>query len=115
MQTFQTRSRTIMSLSITGAKQLAVKFLVEDLEIPEGDRDYFAALSAKQSGSDWYIVEVGIEGLPDKWAIQVYDTHQCDPCYTFISPMPAFEDADLEEFPESIAEIVSTERAGGRA
>ncbi|OLP16794.1 hypothetical protein BST81_19050 [Leptolyngbya sp. 'hensonii'] len=103
-----------MTLTAQESAQLALSFLVEDLEIPAEDQDFFLILSSKQSGVEWSVVEIGIEGLPDKWAIQVYDSGDCDPCYTFVSPMPATEDADLEEFPLSIATVVAAERAGGR-
>ncbi|MGF1458093.1 MAG: hypothetical protein ACFBSG_03615 [Leptolyngbyaceae cyanobacterium] len=78
------------------------------------DREFFAVLSNRESGSEWYVVEIGVEGLPDKWILQVFDTGNCDPCYTFSSPMPAGEDADLQEFPPSIATAIATERNGGR-
>ncbi len=104
----------MMALSNQEAKDLAIAFLMDDLSIPQDDQDFFAVLSARPTGSEWYVVEIGIEGLPDKWAIQVYDTRQCDPCYTFLSPMPAWEDEDLQEFPISIADVVAAERSGGR-
>lgn len=103
-----------MDLSAQEAQDLAIAFLMQDLQIPEGDREFFAILSARETGSEWYVVEIGIEGLPDKWAIQVYDTRECDPCYTFVSPMPAAEDADLAEFPPSIATALAAERRGER-
>lgn len=105
-----------MNFSSTEAGQLALNFLVEDLNIASDDRDFFTVLSARQTGSEWYVVEIGIEGLPDKWAVQVFDTRECDPCYTFISPVAASEvDADLIEFPAEIAEVVATERRGSQA
>lgn len=104
-----------MNFSSAEAGQLALDFLVDDLNIAADDRDFFTVLSARQTGSEWYVVEIGIEGLPDKWAVQVFDTGECDPCYTFISPVSASEiDADLIEFPDEIAEMVATERRGGR-
>jgi hypothetical protein len=104
----------MMDLTTQEAKDLAIDFLLQDLNIPDDDREFFSVLSAHEAGSEWYVVEVGIEGLPDKWAIQVYDTRECDPCYAFVSPMPASEDADLEEFPPSIADVISAERRGER-
>jgi hypothetical protein len=101
-----------MQLSMTEAENLALNFLVEDLEIPEDDRDFFSVISTRETGSEWYVVEVGVAGLPDKWVLQVFDTGYCDPCYTFNSPMPTGEDADLQEFPERIAEVVGKERSG---
>lgn len=105
----------MITLSTADAKTLAMDFLMEDLEIPADDRDFFSILSTRDIGSDWYVVEVGVEGLPDKWVLQVFDTGQCDPCYTFVSPMPEGEDADLEEFPECIAKVIATERSGNRS
>ena len=105
---------TMLTLSTTDAEALATEFLMEDLAIPDEERDFFAILSIRESGSDWYVIEIGVEGLPDKWVLQVFDTGQCDPCYTFVSPMPAGEDADLTEFPVAIAAAVATERSGGR-
>lgn len=100
------------TLLTTDAEALALEFLLEDLEIPTADQDFFSALSTRKIGSDWYVVEIGVAGLPDKWVLQVFDTGQCDPCYTFVSPMPAEEDADLEEFPARIADVISIERTG---
>ncbi|MEM8807028.1 MAG: hypothetical protein AAGF01_13470 [Cyanobacteria bacterium P01_G01_bin.38] len=102
----------MMTLSTTDAETLAMDFLMGDLEIPAVDQDFFSILSARETGSDWYVVEIGVEGLPDKWVLQVFDTGICDPCYTFVSPMPAGEDADLEEFPDQIAKAIATERTG---
>ncbi|MGF1541788.1 MAG: hypothetical protein ACFCU5_15295 [Pleurocapsa sp.] len=101
-----------MDLSSTDAKKLALNFFLEDWEIPEEDRDFFVLLDAREVDDHWYVVEIGVEGLPDKWVIQVYDeTKDCDPCFTFISPIKASEsDTGLEEMPESIAEILRSER-----
>jgi hypothetical protein len=107
------RIQIMMTLPETDAKTLAMEFLMTDLEIPTEDQDFFSILSTRQTGSDWYVVEIGVEGLPDKWVLQVFDTGQCDPCYTFVSPMPSGEDADLQEFPTQIAEVVATERSQG--
>ena len=101
----------MIDLSPVEAGQLAVEFLVEDLQIPEDDRDFFAVLSARCTDQDWCVVEVGVEGLPDKWVIQVFDTKECDPCYTFVSPVsPDTIDSDLEEFPLDIATAIANER-----
>ena len=102
----------MIGLSITDANISAMDFLMGDLEIPDQDQDFFSVLVTRETGSDWYVVEIGVEGLPDKWVLQVFDTGLCDPCYTFISPMPKGEDADLEEFPERIAEVIAMERVG---
>lgn len=100
-------------ISITEAEELAVEFLVSDLEIPEDDCDWFSVINSRliQEGYGWYIIELGVAGLPDKWIIQVYDNGECDASYTFFSPLgiSATED-DLAEYPESIARAISTER-----
>ncbi|MGL5927065.1 hypothetical protein, partial [Chroococcidiopsis sp.] len=75
-----------MELTATEAQQLALDFLMEDLNIPLEDREWFDILSARFVGESWYVVEIGVEGLPDKWHVQVYDTKECDPNYTFSSP-----------------------------
>ena len=105
----------MMTLPIADAETIAMDFLMGDLEIPDVDREFFSVLSAKETGSDWFVVKIGVEGLPDQWVLQVFDTGQCDPCYTFLSPMPAGEDADLEEFPPRIAEAIAVERAGSNS
>lgn len=104
-----------MTLSLADSKPIALKFLVEDLEIPDEDQDFFHVLDARDTSGSWYVVEIGVEGLPDKWILQVFDTGQCDPCYTFTSPMPAEADDALNEFPPRIAEVIGAERMGGVA
>ena len=101
-----------MNLKPTDAEQLALNFFIEDWEIPEDDRDFFVPLDVREVDDRWYVVEIGVEGLPDKWVIQVYDeTKDCDPCFTFVSPIKASEsETGLEEMPESIAEILRSER-----
>ncbi len=101
-----------MELTSTEAEKLALEFFLEDWDIPGDDRDFFIPLNARQVNDSWYVVEIGVEGLPDQWVIQVYDeTKDCDPCFTFVSPIKASEsETGLEEMPESIAEILRTER-----
>ena len=101
----------MITLPITDAETSAMTFLMEDLEIPNTDRDFFCILSTRETGSDWYVVEIGVEGLPDKWVLQVFDTGLCDPCYTFTSPMPPGEDSDLDEFPARISTVLTMERS----
>ncbi|MEB3229464.1 MAG: hypothetical protein VKJ64_00530 [Leptolyngbyaceae bacterium] len=101
-----------MAVSLTEAKPIALQFLLEDLEIPDDDQDFFCILDARETGNTWYVVEIGVEGLPDKWVLQVFDTGQCDPCYTFVSPMPAEQDDALNEFPDRIAEVLTAARMG---
>ena len=95
----------------TPVEQLAWEFLVEDLKIEECDREFFEILSSRLTQQDGFIVEIGIEGLPDKWIIQVLDIGQCDPCYTFASPISAQEsDTGLENYSLAIADIIAKER-----
>lgn len=101
-----------MELTATEAGGIALDFLTEDLEIPTEDRDWFTILSARPIGESWYVVEIGVEGLPDKWFIQVYDTGEYDPNYTFNSPIRASEGyTDLVELPERIADVLVSERS----
>ncbi len=101
-----------MNLTAKNAEKMALEFFLEDYELPEGDRDFFVPLSSHSVDNRWYVVEIGVEGLPDKWIIQVYDeTKDCDPCFTFVSPIEATEsETGLSEMPESIAEILRVER-----
>jgi hypothetical protein len=100
-------------LNTSKVGQQAIAFLVADLELSPDDQDWFSVLSVREIGETWDVVEVGVEGLPDKWVVQVYDTGECDPSYTFYSPVKSTEaDTGLDELPESIAQILSTERLG---
>jgi hypothetical protein len=93
------------------AESVALSFLLTDLEIPEDDREWFAVLGSKSVQDSWYVVELGVEGLPDKWVLQVYDTGECDPNYTFSSPIKAAAGtSDLDEMPEAIKGAIATER-----
>lgn len=95
------------------AKKLAVNFLGDDFELSDEEREWLSVIDSRLINEGWYIVEVGVEGLPDKWVVQVYDNGECDPCYTFISPILAAEiTTDLEEIPEGIAMAIESERAG---
>ncbi len=100
-----------MQLSATEAQQIALEFLLQDWNIPDETSDWFVVISSRLTGQYWYIVEIGIAGLPDRWYVQVYDTGECDPNYTFVSPIKSTEiDTDLGEFPAIIAEVISSER-----
>ncbi|MGG6269988.1 hypothetical protein [Leptolyngbya sp. AN10] len=100
-----------LELTSNEAGELATAFLTEDLSIAPVDQEWFTVLSSKPMGESWYVVEIGIEGLPDKWVVQVYDTRECDPSYTFVSPVSAEDDhTDLAELPDEIATVLITER-----
>jgi hypothetical protein len=81
----------MITFPVTEAEQLALAFLMEDLEIPEDDREFFSVLASRLTDNDWYVVEVGIEGLPDKWVFQVFNTGECDPC------LPLFHRSPLQK------------------
>ncbi|MCU0569771.1 MAG: hypothetical protein MUF49_24755 [Oculatellaceae cyanobacterium Prado106] len=103
-----------MELTTTEAGEIALDFLMTDLNLPEEDWEFFSVLSSRAIGETWCVVEVGLEGFPDKWVLQVFDTKECDPCYTFNSPIGAApQHNDLEDMPESIAQVVTAERNGG--
>ncbi|NJL89557.1 MAG: hypothetical protein HC916_06950 [Coleofasciculaceae cyanobacterium SM2_1_6] len=100
-----------MNEKVTTPEQLAIEFLMQDLEISPEDQEWFSVLGVRAVGQTWHVVEIGVEGLPDQWVVQVYDTGECDPNYTFRTPVQATEaDTGLEELPEAIAQILSAER-----
>jgi len=100
-----------MKVTQTEAEELALEFLMEDWEIPEEDREWFAVKTSRLLSEDWYIVELEVPGYPDKWVIQVYDTRECDPCYTFVSPLSASAtNDDLDDLPDKVAEMLAEER-----
>ncbi|NJK36893.1 MAG: hypothetical protein HC835_07350 [Oscillatoriales cyanobacterium RM2_1_1] len=97
--------------SIQNAEQIALEFCQSEWNLLPEELDWFTVLQTRPAGESWYIIEVGIEGFPDKWVLQVYDTGLCDPSYTFYSPMSASEDdSDLVELPDRIAEVLRLER-----
>ncbi|MBR8827817.1 MAG: hypothetical protein DSM107014_07920 [Gomphosphaeria aponina SAG 52.96 = DSM 107014] len=94
------------------AEKLALEFLVHDWEIPNDDQEWFEVKTSRLLSEGWYIVELEVPGYPDKWVIQVYDTGECDPCYSFVSPLSSSATTDdLEDLPKSIAEMIATERS----
>ena len=96
----------------TEAEQLALSFIMAEWDISEADQQWFNILSARIVTDMWYIVEIGVEGLLDKWAIQVFDTGYCDPNYSFISPIRAADGTtDLAQLPERIAQAIASERS----
>jgi hypothetical protein len=100
-----------MLLTATHAGQIALEFLMAEWNVSEFDRDWFIVVSSKLIGESWYTVELATEGLPDRWYIQVYDTGECDPNYTFISPIRGSDGyVDLQHLPELVAEVLVCER-----
>lgn len=100
-----------MLLSAREAGKIALDFLMEEWNISAEESDWLVILGSRLLGQCWYIVEIGVEGLPDRWFIQVYDTGECDPNYTFSSPLKGADGyTDLGEIPSILAEIVVAER-----
>ena len=100
-----------MLLTSTDAGQIALEFLMAEWNISDDDREWFTIVSSRLVGQSWYIVEIGIEGLPDRWFMQVYDTGECDPNYTFVSQIRGSEGyVDLTNLPALVAEVLVCER-----
>lgn len=101
-----------MQLTSTDAGNIALDFILAEWNIPENDKDWFVVISSRLLGVQWYIVELGIPGFPDRWFLQVYDTGECDPNYTFTSPLKGGEGyIDLESLPHLIGEVIISERS----
>ncbi|MEA5621011.1 hypothetical protein VB711_24710 [Cronbergia sp. UHCC 0137] len=100
-----------MLLTSTDAGQIALEFLLADWNISEEYRDWFTIVNSRLIGESWYVIELGVEGFPDRWFIQVYDTGMCDPNYTFNSPISGSEGyIDLQTLPNMISEVLVAER-----
>ena len=76
-----------MLLTPSDAGQVALEFLMAEWNISEDDREWFVVVNSRNVNDSWYTVELAVEGYPDKWFIQVYDNGECDPNYTFVSPI----------------------------
>ena len=100
-----------MLLTTNEAEQIALEFIVTEWNIPGEYKDWFTVIDCRLIGQSWYIVEIAVAGFPDRWYLQVYDTAECDPNYTFISPIRGCEGyTDLKDLPELIAEVLVCER-----
>lgn len=100
-----------IALSPAQAETIALEFLRDEWQLSAQAQDWFTVLACRPIGESWYVVEISVEGLPDKWVLQVYDTGSCDPNYTFISPLADSADVgDLSEFPQEIIDILCAER-----
>jgi hypothetical protein len=100
-----------MLLTSIDAGQIALEFLMADWNVSEPNREWFTIFNSRLIGECWYIVELGIAGFADRWFIQVYDNGECDPNYTFISPMRGSDGyVDLMDLPELVAEVLGSER-----
>lgn len=95
----------------TEAQLLAFEFLTSEWNIPLQDRDWFGIVATRSLGEDGFDVEIGIDGFPDRWIVEVYDTGKCEPYYEFISPVRDSEtNSDLEDLPDWIAQVLIAER-----
>ena len=101
---------TRIDISPEDAQSIALKFLADDWQLSADDQDWLTVLSARLIGESWYVIEIGVEGLPDKWAMQVYDTGVCDPNYTFVSPVADADVSELEPFPPQLVAMLVAER-----
>jgi hypothetical protein len=100
-----------MLLNAAEASKIALDFLFEEWSIDQEDKDWFTVISCRPVGENWYIVEVAVEGFPDRWFIQVYDNGECDPNYTFMSPINGFKSSfDMQNIPTIVAEVLVSER-----
>ncbi len=100
-----------MLLSAKEAGKIALDFLMEEWNISADYKEWFAVIDSRLLGEYWYVVEIGLEGLPDRWFIQVYDTGECDPNYTFSSHSNAADGyTDLKDIPPILTEVLVSER-----
>jgi hypothetical protein len=100
-----------MLLTSTDAGQIALEFLMAEWNILEEDRQWFVIDNSRLIGQSWYIVELAVAGFPDRWYVQVYDTGECDPNYTFVSPIRGSDGyTDLAGLPDLVAEVLVSER-----
>lgn len=100
-----------MLLTSTDAGQIALEFLMAEWNISDEDRVWFVIVNSRPIGQSWYIVEIAVAGFPDRWYIQVYDTGECDPDYTFISPIRSSEGlVDFNDLPYLVTEVLLSER-----
>ncbi len=101
-------------ISLSEAEQNALEFIVEEWELSNQEKELLTVTNSRKIDDKWwYIVEVQVNALPDKWVMQVYDDGECDPCYTFVSPFSEGEiSANLEKIPQKLALALKEERMG---
>ncbi len=97
------------------AQWRALAFVAKAWELPLSDQEWLVVLTtrligARLIGESWYVVEIGVKGLPNKWAVQVDDTGACDPDYTFLCPIATLEDSEVELFPPAITNRLRAKR-----
>ncbi len=101
-------------ISLSEAEQKAIEFITEEWELSKQEKELFSIENSRKIDDKWwYIVEVTVNSLPDKWVIQVYEDGDCDPCYTFVSPFSEKEISNhLEQIPNKLALAIQQERKG---
>ena len=100
-----------MLLTSTDAGQIALEFLMAEWNISEDDREWFVIVNSRLIGESWYVVELAVQGLPDRWFMQVYDNGECDPNYTFISSIHGLGGCiEIPDLPYIVAEVLGAER-----
>ncbi|MGK7938990.1 MAG: hypothetical protein AB4062_02295 [Crocosphaera sp.] len=101
-------------ISLSEAEQKAIEFIVEEWQLSNQEKDLLTIEDSRKIDDKWwYIVEVAVNNLPDKWVMQVYDDGECDPCYTFVSPFSESEkSANLDNLPKKLALALKEERTG---
>ena len=101
-------------ISLSEAEQKAINFIVEEWELSAQEKELLTIENSRKIDDKWwYIVEVAVNHLPDKWVMQVYDDGECDPCYTFVSPFSESEKlANLDNLPQKLALALKEERIG---
>jgi len=92
------------------AQSKALKFVADEWKLTLSDQEWLTVINNRLIGESWYVVEIGVEGLPDKWVVQVYDTGECDPDYTFMSPIAGLDPSEAELYPPAIAAMLQAER-----
>jgi len=99
-----------LEISPDDAQSRALKFVMDEWKLTLSDQEWLTVINNRSIGESWYVVEIGVEGLPDKWVVQVYDTGECDPDYTFMSPIASLDSSEAELYPPAIATMLQTER-----
>ena len=101
-------------ISLSEAEQKAIEFITDEWELSDQEKNLFVINNSRKIDDKWwYMVEVTVNNLPDKWVVQVYDDGDCDPCYTFVSPFSEQEKSTyLDKLPNKLALAVQEERNG---
>jgi hypothetical protein len=62
------KGQITMELQAKEAEKLALDYFLEDWEITDDEHDFFVVLDSRPVDDRWYVVEIGIEGLPESLA-----------------------------------------------